>query len=115
MITLYGIPNCDTIKKTKKWLDEQQLQYELHDYKKLGCSTELLNSFVDQFTLEQVLNKRGTTWRKLSDAQKDNITTESAIQLMKEQPSMIKRPIIHSKDCWLIGYDEEAFISQLID
>ena len=83
--------------------------YELHDYKKLGCSTDQARQFLDHFGIEAVLNRRGTTWRKLSDDQKSNLTEEDAILLMSEHPSLIKRPILQRGKKWLIGFDEPTW------
>jgi len=94
MITLYGINNCDTIKKTRKWLQENEIDYEFHDYKKAGCSKHLAETFLKHFDYKELINSRGTTWRKLSDKEKASLDITSAINLMVEQPSIIKRPLL---------------------
>jgi len=111
MITLYGINNCDTIKKTKRWLDTQNFEYEFHDYKKLGCSEQLAKQLLDQLPLGEVINNRGTTWRKLSDKVKNDLNREAAINLMIEQPSVIKRPIFDIHGEWVIGFNPEKLTS----
>ncbi len=113
MITIYGISNCDTIKKTLNWLREQQLEFEFHDYKKQGISLTLINEFLNQFELESLINRRGTTWRKLPESTRNNFDRKLAINLMSSQPAIIKRPIINSNECWLIGFNTEAFESLL--
>lgn len=113
MITLYGIANCDTIKKAKCWLEAADLEYEFHDYKKQGCSSELAKRFLQQFELDKLVNKRGTTWRKLPEPQKNNLDTESAVALMASQPSIIKRPIVKVGNQWLIGFDAKHWQSML--
>ena len=113
MITLYGINNCDTIKKTRKWLQENEIDYEFHDYKKAGCSKHLAETFLKHFDYKELINSRGTTWRKLSDSEKTSLDITSAINLMAEQPSIIKRPLLNSRGTWFLGYNEENF-KQLI-
>ena len=107
--TLYGITNCDTVKRARTWLNIMGIDYKLHDYKKLGCSTDQARQFLDHFQMEAVLNRRGTTWRKLSDDQKSDLTEDSVISLISEHPSLIKRPILQRKGDWLIGFDELAW------
>ena len=108
MLTVYGIANCDTIKKTKKWLESNSIDFTFHDYKKLGCDAAPAAQFVNQFPLDELINKRGTTWRKLSEEEQQNLDPKSALVLIQRETSIIKRPIIHSGDQWLIGYDEGA-------
>ena len=114
MITLYGISNCDTIKKTRKWLDEHAVEYHFHDYKKAGCSPTLIRQFLQHFSYHDLINTRGTTWRKLTDSIKTQLNTKSAIELMSTQPSIIKRPLLQQEEDWSIGYDETRLL-QLID
>ncbi|MFT4862096.1 MAG: Spx/MgsR family transcriptional regulator [Pseudohongiellaceae bacterium] len=104
MLTLYGISNCDTVKKAKKWLENNNLDYNFHDYKKQGCPTSLVQEFTEHFALEQLINKRGTTWRNLDSQAKQNLASDFAITLMSENPSLIKRPILHRNNQWLIGF-----------
>jgi len=85
------------------------IDYQLHDYKKLGCSTDQGRQFLDHFGMEAVLNRRGTTWRKLSHNQKSDLTEKTAILLMSEHPSLIKRPILRRESEWLIGFDEPTW------
>lgn len=108
-ITMYGIPNCDTIKKAKKWLDEANLSYEFHDFRKQGISSEMVSEFCQQLGWEQVLNKRGTTFRQLTAEQKESLTEASAIALLVEQPAMIKRPILRVDNQLHIGFKAEQY------
>ena len=108
MLIVYGIANCDTIKKTKKWLESKNLDFSFHDYKKLGCDPKLAAQLIIQFPLDKLINKRGTTWRKLSEEEQKSLDPKSALALIQRETSIIKRPIIHSGDQWLIGYDEGA-------
>ncbi len=107
MITLFGIANCDTIRKTRKWLEQQQADYDFHDYKKLGCSADLARTLIDTLGIEQVINKRGTTWRKLPEEEREPCNPKTAAQLMQQYPSLIKRPILRVADQWLVGYDTD--------
>jgi len=109
MINIYGIPNCDTIKKARKWLDNNNLDYEFHDYKKQGVPENNLRQWVEQAGWDIVLNKRGTTWRKLSDEIKANIDESSAIQVMLDNPSAIKRPVLENGNTLLIGFKEDKY------
>ncbi|HHJ36152.1 MAG TPA: ArsC family reductase [Gammaproteobacteria bacterium] len=106
---IYGIPNCDTIKKARKWLDSNSLEYEFHDYKKAGVPEKHLRQWVNENGWDTVLNKRGTTWRKLDDDLKDNIDEKSAIQVMLDNPSAIKRPVLEKGKILLIGFKEKEF------
>lgn len=114
MTTLFGIPNCDTIKRTRKFLDEHAIDYQFHDYKKQGCTKALIEQFLQHFSYQELINTRGTTWRKLPDSIKDTLDTSSAIKLMIEQPSMIKRPLIQSEESYLLGYDEQRLKELLV-
>jgi arsenate reductase len=109
MIKIYGIPNCDTMKKARKWLDANHLDYEFHDYKKLGVPEKNLKQWITKAGWETVLNKRGTTWRKLDEHTKNNIDATSAIQIMLDNPSIIKRPVLESDNTLLIGFSEDEY------
>lgn len=105
-LEFYGIPNCDTVKKARKWLDGQGLPYQFHDYKKEGADPARLAAWADAAGWEALLNRRGTTYRKLDDAQKDGIDRDKAIALMVEHPSMIKRPVVEYAGGVLVGFSE---------
>ncbi len=107
MTTLYGINNCDTIKKTRALLTESGVEFDFHDYKKLGCSKELIQRFLQHFSHEELINTRGSTWRKLPESVRKNLSANSAEKLMHEETSLIKRPIIESNGKWLLGFDKE--------
>lgn len=113
MTTLYGIPNCDTVKKARTWLDKHGIAYDFHDYKKLGIDAATLKKWCAEFGYEQVLNTRGTTFRKLSDAQRADITQAKAISLMQEQPSLIKRPLLDTGKRRLLGFSEADYSTLL--
>jgi arsenate reductase len=106
MLTIYAIPNCDTVKKARKWLEEHAIAYQFHDYKKAGVPEEKLRAWVQAKGWEVICNQRGMTWRRLSDAEKAAITTpDAAIALMLQSPSVIKRPIIEGAPTLLVGFD----------
>ncbi|MCF6455310.1 ArsC family reductase [Pseudoalteromonas sp. MMG024] len=111
MIKLFGIPNCDTIKKAKKWLEQNNIEYTFHDYRKDGVNSEMVNNFCQQLDWQQVLNKRGTTYRQLDDATKENLNAESAVALLVEQPAMIKRPILEKNGEFHLGFKAEQYQS----
>jgi arsenate reductase len=93
-IRLYGIKNCDTMKKARAWLDKHKVEYAFHDYKSAGIDRDRLEGWANKAGWETVLNKAGTTFRKLPDKDKDGLTEKKAIALMLAQPSMIKRPVL---------------------
>jgi len=109
MTTLYGIKNCDTMKKAWTWLDKQGVEYTLHDYKVAGVDRALLEKWCKAVGWETVLNKAGTTFRKLPDADKDNLSERKAIALMLAQPSMIKRPILEHGKQVLAGFKPDLY------
>jgi arsenate reductase len=109
-IIVYGISNCDTIKKTLAWFKKNNINVEFHDYKIDGISKEKLLAWINQAGLETILNKRSTTWRELSAAEQDKITDRrAAMKLMIEHNSIIKRPVIEYRDKILVGYNDTEF------
>src|SRR5690554_7962099 len=100
---LYGIKNCDTVKKARKWLDENGIAYEFHDFKKDGLSSEKLSQWEQAIGWETLVNKRGTTWRKLPDDVRETINAQSAHQIMLENTSIIKRPVVERGDEVSVG------------
>lgn len=109
-VTIYGIKNCDTMKKARTWLDKHGVAYAFHDYKKEGIDKKSLEAWSKQAGWEAVLNRAGTTFRKLPDADKDGLTAARAIKLMLEQPSMIKRPVLDlGGGKVLVGFKPEIY------
>ena len=107
LITLYGIPNCDSVKKARRWLDDNQLRYTFHDFKKQGVPSWEALRWLTEAGVEVVINKRGTTWRKLPKVQQAEIDEpEKALALIASNSSLIKRPVITAGNLLLIGYDE---------
>lgn len=103
-ITVYGIPNCDTVKKARTWLEQKDIAYAFHDYKKAGADAAQLQKWCDAMGWDTILNRAGTTFRKLPDAAKAELDTAKAIALMLEQPSMIKRPVVEHPAGLLVGF-----------
>jgi arsenate reductase len=113
-ISVYGIPNCGSVQKARTWLDAQELAYEFHDFKKAGLSKDIIATWLKVVSWEILVNKKGTTWRGLPDATKAAITTAaSATQLMLENPSVIKRPVLCQGTTVLVGFDESIYQEQL--
>ncbi|HBR96967.1 MAG TPA: ArsC family reductase [Gammaproteobacteria bacterium] len=109
MIMLYGIPNCDTLKKARRWLQEHDIAHVFHNYRKDGIDDALLAQFDAMVGWEVLLNKRGTTWRALDDAVKEGIDRDTALALMREHPALIKRPVLINGDTCLVGFDPDAY------
>jgi arsenate reductase len=107
---LYGIPNCDTVKKARAWLEAHGVDYEFHDYKKHGVDEALLAKWMKQAGWESVVNRKGITWRKLTDAEKAKVKDDqSAIAFLVEKPSAIKRPGFEVKGKLVLGFDEAVY------
>ena len=104
-IEVYGIPNCDTVKKARAWLDGRGIGYAFHDYKKEGADPARLAAWSDAAGWEALLNRRGTTFRALPDADKTDIDLARAMRLMQAQPSLIKRPVVEHDGGLLVGFD----------
>lgn len=109
-ITIYGIKNCDTMKKARTWLDKHGIDYNFHDYKAEGIEKDRLATWSKEVGWETLLNRAGTTFRKLPDDQKEGLTEKKALALMLEQPSMIKRPVLDlGRGRLLVGFKPETY------
>ncbi len=108
-VTIYGIKNCDTMKKARAWLDEHHVDYRFHDYKAEGIDRAHLERWTDAAGWETVLNRAGTTFRKLPDAERADLSRDKAIALMLSQPSMIKRPVLEADGKLLVGFKPEIY------
>lgn len=108
-IEVYGIPNCDTVKKARQWLDARGVDYAFHDYKKEGADPERLGKWIAAEGVDTVLNRRGTTFRKLSDAEKADVDEAKAVTLLQQHPSMIKRPVVEYPGGLLVGFKEDEW------
>ena len=111
-ITIYGIKTCDTMKKARAWLDDHGVAYAFHDYKTEGIDKASLERWAKEVSWEILLNCAGTTFRKLPDAQRENVTEKKAIALMLEQPSMIKRPVLDVGGKLLVGFKPDIYAKQ---
>ena len=109
MIKVYGIKNCDTVRKALKWLADNQIPNQLHDYRVDGLDTAWLEQAEQTFGWETLLNKRSTTWRNLDQAVKNSLDRATALQVLTEQPTLIKRPIILQDSKALIGFNETEY------
>ncbi len=108
-ITIYGIPNCDTMKKARTWLDSHGVAYAFHDYKKAGIDKASLDAWVKTARWESVLNRAGATFRALPDEAKTGLNAARAVKLMLAQPSMIKRPVLIAGDRMLVGFKPDQY------
>ena len=113
MRTLYGIPNCDTVKKARAWLGDAGIAYDFHDYKKAGIDEARLRRWSAEAGWEKLLNRSGTTFRKLPEADKTGLDEDKAIALMLAQPSMIRRPVVEGGDTLLVGFDPDTWLAAL--
>ncbi|NLR69559.1 arsenate reductase [Novosphingobium sp. ERN07] len=108
-ITVYGIPNCDTVKKARNWLDSKGIAYTFHDYKKQGADPARIAQWIAAAGLDKVVNKAGTTYRKLDDAQKAALGGDAAPAVLAEHSSVIKRPILEHPNGLLVGFKQEQW------
>lgn len=115
MVTLYGIPNCDTMKKARAWLGENAIDCHFHDYKKAGIDERRLRSWVSELGWEALLNRRGMTWRKLPQRVKEGIDEETAVRVMLETPSIIKRPVLDTGKARYVGFSPEQYAQIFCD
>lgn len=113
MWVVYGIKNCDSVKKARNWLEAQAISYRFHDYREDGLDTELVQHFIDQLGLEVILNQRSTSWRQLDPAQKQNLTPDQALQLLVTVPTLIKRPILDTGTQLLVGFSPDLYRNRL--
>ena len=109
LITLAGIPNCDTVRKAKKWLTANGVDFDFHDFRKDGLDEKKLKAWVKELGWEILLNKRGTTWRKLPDSKKENVDAKKAIAIMLAEPAIIKRPVLDLGKQRHVGFSEEQY------
>ena len=113
MVTLYGIKNCDTVRKARRWLDENRVDYRFHDLRADGLDPATLEAWVAELGWESLLNRRGTTWRRLPENKRRELDAEGALGLMLEHPTLIKRPVLDLDSRRMLGFSptdyEEAF------
>lgn len=104
MITMYGIKNCDTIKKARKWLEAEGVEYQFHDYRSDGLEASQLRVWCEELGWETLLNKRSTSWRNLADEVKSSLDADKAIEVMLETPAIIKRPLLDTGSQRMVGF-----------
>ncbi len=109
MNILYGIKNCDSVKKARQWLDSNGVDYQFHDFRSDGLSIEQVQDFIAKEGWENVLNKRSTRWRQLDDAQKTDLNADKVAGLLLAHPTLIKRPILVADECFFIGFNPQSY------
>ena len=109
MTTIYGIKNCDTVKKARRWLEANGVDYQFHDVRSDGLEQSDLKTWLKTLDWEALLNRRGTTWRKLPEAARENINQASAMKIMLENPAIIKRPVLEFNDKLYLGFSNESY------
>lgn len=106
---LYGISNCDTVKKAKNWLETNQLEYSFHDFRKQGLEPEIIQSWLTQIPWDKLLNKRSTTWRNLEPEVQQSVNAENIIHLLVENPTLIKRPVLKVNGIINVGFNVDIY------
>ena len=108
-ITLFGIRNCDTVKKARRWLDQNDIEYTFHDFRKDGINQKLIQDWLTHIDFQALLNKRGTTWRQLTETEKTKLEQKQDLTLLVEQPTLIKRPVLAYKEGIHIGFRPQDY------
>ncbi|MEZ5528518.1 MAG: ArsC family reductase [Porticoccaceae bacterium] len=111
-VILYGIKNCDTVKKARRWLDESQVAYRFHDVRADGLSLDMINQWIAAAGWEKVLNRAGTTWRKLAPEVQQQVNADNVAALLLEQPAMIKRPVLDQSGAITIGFKPDLYATR---
>ena len=109
MIKLYGIKNCDTVKKARRWLEDSSIKYEFNDFRQDGLDKKQLSGWIETLGWEVIVNKRSTTWRNLTDKEKEITSNIQAIKLLAANPTLIKRPVVEKNKTLLVGFNEAEF------
>ena len=112
MLKLFGMPNCDQLKKSQKWLKDNSIEYIFHDYRKHGITKKLLVDWCNLVSWEILLNKRSRTWKELSEKDKSNLSESKAISLMQQYPTLIKRPVLQNQNTLEVGFDAKVFVKR---
>lgn len=113
MLTVFGIPNCDTVKKAQRWLEQQGIDYQFHDFRRDGIDKTLVQNWLKQVDWSDLLNQRSRTWRELEDDLKQNLSKDKAIKLMIDNPTIIKRPVVVTSKLCMIGFNKDEYQKQL--
>ena len=114
MITVYGIPNCDSVRKARMWLNANDIDYIFFDLRRDGLNKEIIASWLKQVKLDELVNKRGTTWRQLSDKQRDSLSQSNATDIILKHPTIVKRPVIDNDGKFIVGFDEARYQEELL-
>ena len=109
MTKLYGIKNCDTVKKARTWLEQQGVNYEFHDFRVDGLTAAQVQGWIAELGLDTLVNKRSTTWKELSDSQKDSFNSETAVQIIVDNPTLIKRPLLDTGALRQVGFNDADY------
>lgn len=109
MITLYGIKNCDSVKKAKKWLEQHQIDYQFHDFRQDGLTQDKVENWLNQIDWQILLNKRGTTYRQLTDEVKQSITADNVATLLTQNSTLIKRPVVEFNNQYSVGFSADKW------
>ncbi|MFP4154903.1 MAG: ArsC family reductase [Halothiobacillaceae bacterium] len=113
MITVYGIGHCDTVRKARRWLDQRGIDYHFHDYRKQGIDAERLARWMDRLGWETLVNRRGTTWRNLPEAVREQMDQRAAVEAACDAPTLLRRPVVESEEELLVGFDEQTWAERL--
>lgn len=106
---MYGIPNCDTVRKAQKFLDAQQINYEFHDFKKQGLALETIQKWLEHQPIEILVNKRSTSWKQLTDEQKEKLLSKADLTVLTTMPTLIKRPVLETDTKLLVGFNTQDY------
>ncbi|MGQ9426097.1 ArsC family reductase [Gilvimarinus sp. F26214L] len=109
MITLYGISNCDTVKKARRWLESRDVEFRFHDFRTDGLSAPQVQEWIGDLGLDVLINKRSTTWKNLSEAERSAVDESSAVQLILDNPTLIKRPLLEKGQQRMVGFDQQRY------
>lgn len=109
--TIFGIKNCDTVKKARRWLDASDIDYSFHDFRSDGINKEQIVLWIETIGLDTLINKRSTTWKNLSEDDKKNLDPQTAIPLLLEQPTLIKRPLLDAPQGMYVGFNEKNYLA----
>lgn len=113
MLTLYGIRSCDSCRAARKWLDEHDIEYAVHDLREDGLSVQMLERWSTRLDWDKLLNKRSLTWRRIPEADRDNLNRDRAIALMLENPTLVKRPVLELKSFVAVGFSADGYAKSL--
>ena len=111
MVTLFGIKNCDTVKKARQWLEQNGVEHQFHDFREDGINSEQVNNWLKELGWQTLINKRSTSWKQLTDNQKNALLSGRDLNVLIEMPTLIKRPVLESKQSLLVGFKEADYLN----